>query len=76
MWLDEKVVLDQPITKKAINHIKGALIITLKELKKQLENQRSNKYILVLANQVTIQRAINQRFKLKDKDKLRVDLQH
>ena len=34
MWLDKKVVPDQPITEKAINHIKGALIITLKDLKK------------------------------------------
>ena len=33
MWLNEKVVLDQPITKKVINYIKGALIITLKDLK-------------------------------------------
>ena len=33
MWLDEKVVLNQPITKKAINYIKGALIIILKDLK-------------------------------------------
>ena len=32
--LDKKVVLDQPITKKAINYIKGALIITLKDLNK------------------------------------------
>ena len=70
MWLDEKVILDQPITEKAINHIKGALIIILKDLKKQLEDQRSKKRVLVLVNQVIIQRAINQRFELKDKDKL------
>ena len=68
MWLDEKVVLDQPIIEKAINYIKGALIITLKDLKKQLEDQRSNKYIIVLVNQVATQRVINQRFKLKNKD--------
>ena len=34
MWLDKKVVLNQPIIEKAINHIKGALIITLKGLEK------------------------------------------
>ena len=33
MWLDKKVILDQPITEKAINYIKGALIIILKDLK-------------------------------------------
>ena len=33
MWLDEKVILDQPIIEKAINYIKGALIIILKDLK-------------------------------------------
>ena len=34
MWLDKKVILDQPITEKAINYIKGALIIILKNLEK------------------------------------------
>ena len=38
MWLDKKVILNQPIIEKAINHIKGALTITLKDLKKQLED--------------------------------------
>ena len=32
MWLNKKVVLDQPIIEKAIKYIKGALIITLKDL--------------------------------------------
>ena len=31
--LDEKVILDQSITEKVINYIKGALIIILKDLK-------------------------------------------
>ena len=70
MQLDKKVILDQPIIKKAINYIKEALIIILKDLKKQLEDQRSGKRILVLVNKVIIYRVINQRFKLKDKDKL------
>ena len=52
MWLDKKVVLDQPIIEKAINYIKGALIIILKDLKEQLKDQRSKRYILVLANKV------------------------
>ena len=38
MWLDKKVILDQPIIEKAINYIKGALIMILKDLKKQLED--------------------------------------
>ena len=33
MWLDKKVILNQPITEKVINHIKGALIIIFKDLK-------------------------------------------
>ena len=33
IWLNEKVILDQPITEKAINYIKGALIIIFKDLK-------------------------------------------
>ena len=74
MQFNKKVVLNQPIIEKAINHIKGALIIILKDLKKQLKDWRSKRCILVLVNQVIIQRVINQRFKLKDKDKLKVNL--
>ena len=74
MQLDKKVIQDQFIIEKVISYIKGALIIILKDLKKQLEDQRSKKYVLVLVNKVIIHRAINQRFKLKDKDKLRVNL--
>ena len=32
MWLNKKVVLDQPIIEKVMNHIKGVLIIILKDL--------------------------------------------
>jgi len=32
MWLDKKVVQDQPITEKRISYIKGALIIILRNL--------------------------------------------
>jgi len=35
MWLNKKVVQDQPITEKRINYIKGALIITLKDLEER-----------------------------------------
>ena len=70
MQLDKKVILDQPIIEKAINYIKEALIIILKDLKEQLEDWRSKRHILVLANIVITRRATNQRFRLKDKDKL------
>ena len=61
---------------KAINYIKGALIITLKDLEEHLEDQRSKRRILVPAKEVTTLRLIRERFKLKDKDKLRVNLRH
>jgi hypothetical protein len=32
MWLDEKVIQDILIIEKRISHIKGALIMTLKDL--------------------------------------------
>jgi len=32
MWLDKKVVQDQPITEKYINYIKGVLVIMLRNL--------------------------------------------
>ena len=76
MWLDEKVIQDHPIIKKAITYIKGALIIILKDLKEQVEDWRSKKRILLLVNKVITQKATNQRFKLKDKNKLRVNLWH
>ena len=37
---------------KAINYIKGALIITLKDLEECLEDQRSKRRILVPTNKV------------------------
>ena len=54
MQLDKKVVLDQPIIEKVINYIKGVLIIILKDLKKQLEDQRSKKRVLIPINNVII----------------------
>jgi len=38
MWLDEKVIQNHLIIEKAITYIKGALIITLKDLEKQSED--------------------------------------
>ena len=61
---------------KAISYIKGALIIILKDLKECLEDWRSKRRILVPINKVATFRLIRERFKLKDKDKLRVNLKH
>jgi len=35
MWLDEKVIQDQPIIEKRMSHIKGVLIITLRNLEER-----------------------------------------
>ena len=43
MQLDKKVVQDILIIEKRISYIKGALIITLKDLEEGLMDQRSNK---------------------------------
>ena len=74
--LDEKVVQDILIIEKYISYIKGVLIIILKDLKDRLTDQRSNKQIIILANKGLIFRSLRQRFKLKDKDKPRVNLKY
>ena len=61
---------------KRINHIKGALIITLRNLEKGSRDQRSKQQILVPAEERPTVRSARQRFKLKSKNELRVDLSH
>ena len=68
--LDKKVVQNILIIEKRISYIKGALIITLKDLEEGLTDQRSNKRIIVLVNEELRFRSLRQRFKLKDEDKL------
>ena len=46
----------------------------LKNLEERLEDQRSNRQILVPANEKLAFRLTRQKFKLKDKDELRVNL--
>ena len=58
MWLDKKVIQNYPITEKAISYIKGALIITLKDLEERLEDWRSKRCILVPINKVITFRLI------------------
>jgi len=41
MWLDKKVVQDQPITEKRISYIKGVLIITSRNLEEGSRDWRS-----------------------------------
>ena len=65
-----------PIIEKRISYIKGVLIITLKDLESRLADQRSNQQVIILANKGLILRSLRQRFKLKDKDKPRVNLKH
>ena len=48
----------------------------LKDLEDRLIDQRSNKRIIILVNKGLTFRSLRQRFKLKDKDKLRVNLKH
>ena len=74
--LDKKVVQDILIIEKRISYIKGVLIIILKDLKEELIDQRSNKYIIILVNKGLIFRSLRQRFKLKEEDKPRVNLKH
>ena len=76
MQLDEKVVQDQPITKKRINYIKGALIITLRNLEEGYRDQKSKRQIAVPVNKRLTVRSARQRFKLKDEDELRVNPSH
>ena len=64
------------IIEKRISYIKGVLIIILKDLEEGLTDQRSNKRIIILANKGLMFRSLRQRFKLKDKNKLRVNLKY
>ena len=64
------------IIEKRISYIKGALIITLKDLEEGLIDQRSDIQIIILVNKGPIFRSLRQRFKLKDKDEPRVNLKH
>ena len=61
---------------KRISYIKGVLIIILKDLEDGLINQRSDKQIVILPNKALMFRSLRQRFKLKDKDKPRVNLKY
>ena len=76
MQLDKKVVQDISTIEKYISYIKGVLIIMLKDLETQLEDQRLERRVLVLVKEFIEYRLLWERFKLKDKDKPRVNLKH
>ena len=70
MWLDEKVIADQALSKKQISYIKGVLVIILKNLEEQAIDWREIIYVLVPVSNIATIRLIRERFKLKDEDKL------
>jgi len=76
MWLDERVVQDQAITERRMSHIKGALIMTSRNLEEQSADWRSERQVSVPANDAPTFRERNQRFKLEEEDEPRVDPKH
>ena len=74
--LDKKAILDQAMLERQLGYIKGALIIILRDLEEQAKDQRETIKVLVLVNNIVIFRSSRERFKLKDKNKLRVNLKH
>jgi len=61
---------------KRINHIKGALIIILRNLEEGSRDWRSKQQISVPVAEIPVVRSTRYRFKLKDENKLRVNLSH
>ena len=59
-----------------MSYIKGVLIIILRNLKEGSRDQRSKQQVLVPIVEIPVVRLTRYRFKLKDKDKLRVNLKH
>jgi hypothetical protein len=76
MWLDEKVVQDIPITEKRMSHIKGALIMTSKDLEHRSEDWRIERRISVPAKEFAVFRSPRERFELKSEDEPRVNPKH
>jgi len=59
-----------------MSYIKGVLIIMLRNLKEGSRDWRSKRQILVPIIEILVVRLTRYRFKLKSKDKLRVDLSY
>jgi hypothetical protein len=75
-WLDKHVVQDQAITESQISHIKGALIMSVKDLEARSEHWREDWRVTVPANDTSTVRERNYRFELRDEDEPRVDPKH
>ena len=56
--------------------IKGALVTNTRSLESQAEDWREDQYILVLAAELLAEWLKRRKFKLQNKDKLRVDLRY
>ena len=61
---------------KRISYIKGALIIMLRNLEKGSRDQRGERQILIPVAEIPVVKLTRYRFKLKDKNKLRVNPSH
>ena len=61
---------------RQISYIKEALIIIFKNLEEQAIDQREIIQVLVLVNKTAEFKLTRERFKLKNKDKLRVNLKY
>ena len=64
---------DRAITEKYISYIKGALVITIKDLKNRRKGQRQDWIIIVLVKDNLVPKEGNQRFKLLEEDKPRIN---
>ena len=59
-----------------MSYIKGALIIILRNLEEGSRDQRSKRQVLIPTAEIPVVRLTRYRFKLKNKDKLRVNPKH
>jgi Retrotransposon gag protein/Zinc knuckle len=76
MWLDEKVIADKAMSEGQMGYIKGALIMTSKNLEEQAVDWRETIRVSVPASETATLRSPKQRFELRDEDEPRVDPKH
>ena len=74
--MDKNVILEYLFILRYISYVKGALIITTSNLKKQVEDWKRDWQFVVLAWDKLTQQERNYRFKLLNEDKPRVNLRH
>jgi hypothetical protein len=76
MWLDEKAIADQAITEKQMSYIKGALIMTSRNLEDSAVDWRETARVSVPANETAAIRSTSYQFELKNEDEPRVNPTH